>query len=239
MSLSPATPVRVGILDSGLPPQLSGVLARCCFGAVPAELPVLAHGAAVARAIRSLAPEAELLDARIFLQRLTTTVEQVADGLEWLVAEGAQVVNMSFGLRQDRPRLAAAVAAAQARGVVLVASAPAHGEAVYPAAYAGVLRATGDARCDSGDLSWAPSPQAHCGACVRLPDSPPGLAGASIACAHVSGHVARLLAAGVPVSDLQQALARSARFQGPERREDFLLRQGLAIATPAVEGGGS
>ena len=105
------------------------------------------------------------------------------------------------------------MADALAAGLILIASTPARGAPVYPAAYPGVLRVTGDARCGPGELSALGVP-ADYGACVRDVDGSPG--GASLAAAHVTG----LLAAGLEVagSDAAAVLGRAVRFRGRERR---------------------
>lgn len=74
-----------------------------------------------------------------------------AVGLRWAVANGAKIVNMSFSQEPYHPEMAAAVAEAQAAGVVLVAAA---GNVVngtgrcdscphYPSAYSGVISVGG------------------------------------------------------------------------------------------------
>ena len=101
-----------------------------------------------------------------------------------------------------------------------MAAAPAQGAAVYPSAYAGVLRVTGDARCAPGEFTWLDSPQAKIGACAggldHVPGNPGG--GASCAVAHVSGQLARLRAAGVPANALLDELRDGCTYFGVERR---------------------
>ncbi|MOA36453.1 Subtilisin NAT precursor [compost metagenome] len=126
------------------------------------------------------------------------------------------LINLSLGLRHDRPLLRAACQRALDAGIVLCAASPAQGEAVYPASYPGVLRISGDARCAPGQWSWLGSAQADFGA----PVTAGGLAGASLACATLSGQIARYLQAH-PGSDraaLLDHLRRGAAFMGAERR---------------------
>ncbi len=210
--------LRVGILDSGF--ALPAVAGRAFLpranggideGAV--ENDRFGHGSAVAGIIAELAPGAALLDAQIFGPGGGTSAAAAAAGLAWLCGEGANIVTMSFGLRADRPVLREAVAAAAA---VMLGAAPARGEAVYPSAYAGVLRITGDARCRSGEMSRLATAQADFGACVQGPSGD----GASMAVAHAAG----LLAAHFLETGARGEAAARARFEslaayhGPERK---------------------
>lgn len=188
-----------------------------CSAATP---DALGHGSAVGGVIRHLAPRARLVVAQVFHQRFTTTALQVAAAIDWLVDEGVQVVNLSLGLSQDRPVLAAACARAVEAGVILCAASPARGDPVFPSAYPGVFRMTGDARCGRDELSWLATRHADFGAHVRPLEGARAGNGASIGCAHLSGHVGRLLSAGVaPEADaVADALKAQARYRGPERR---------------------
>jgi hypothetical protein len=207
--------VTVGLLDSGIEPSLADRMAGLrCFVAAPPGPARAGHGSAVARLILHHAPAARLLVADVFGGQVRTTPAAVAAGLEWLCAERARLVNMSFGLREDPPPLRGAIERALAAGMILLAAAPARGARVFPASYPGVIRITGDARCAPGEISALGGRPADFGGCPRGLDGAPG--GASFATGHVSGLLAaRLVAAG---ADPAGALARLARFHGPERR---------------------
>jgi hypothetical protein len=220
-------PVRVALLDSGVTADLEArVLVSRAFlqqsadgitGTAAVE-DQLGHGSELAGLILSEAPTAMLLPAQLFSEKLVCTPLQVASALDWAVLEGAQVVNMSFGLRQDRPVLREACARALAAGVILVAAAPARGAAVYPAAYEGVVRASGDARCEPGEISFLDSPQADFGACVH--SSTPAVAGASVGCAYLSGKIAHCLGSTTASNrdEVRQWLVQQACYRGRERR---------------------
>ena len=143
-----------------------------------------------------------------------TTPEAVAAGLDWLRAEKARIVNLSFGLREDRAALRGAIEAALAADMDLLAATPARGARVFPAGYPGVIRVTGDARCAVGEISALGGRPADFGACPRGLEGEAG--GASFAVGHVSGLLAARLATGW--LDPRAELARLARFHGPERR---------------------
>ncbi len=222
----PAETIRIGVVDSGCSPaqpvkeSAAFVLADSQLWLAEAEPDQLGHGTRIIDIIRHLAPEAEVLSAQVFHDRLTTTAAQVAAAIDWLVAQGAQVINLSLGLRQDRDSLREACARALKQGVILCASSPARGEPVYPSAYPGVFRMTGDARCEREQISYLETEFADFGACVRPLDDSPGQSGASLGCAHLSGHLARYLQQ-VNASSLNEArqwLIAESSYQGPERR---------------------
>ena len=217
--------IRVGIADSGVNATAGvNVVARADFlAAATLPSPVedsrdpAGHGSALA-AVIAAAGEVELLDARIFDASLRTSAAQAAAAIDWLVSQGARILNLSFGLREDRAVLREACARAVDAGVLIVASAPARGDPVSPSSYPGVLRATGDGRCAAGEISWLGTAQADAGGAPRTPCD--RVAGASAGCAHVCAALAQFMtlqprAARDAVLD---ALRRNARYQGPERR---------------------
>ena len=207
--------VAVGLLDTALAPRFAVRAARSFV----AEVRATGHGDALAQILCSGAPRIELLSAAVFDGRAPASADAVADGLHWLIGQGAQLINLSFGLREDRKALRCACAQALERGVLLVASAPAQGAAVFPAAYPQVLRITGDARCAPGEFSALDNGQAEFGACVGGPRHRPGEpgGGASWAAAHASAALAAWLAAGGAGEPRQQLLGLC-RYHGAERR---------------------
>lgn len=215
-------PVRIGVIDSGCAavhaPQVAASAAFQRVGVevfqVPAAVDLLNHGSRVADILLHCAPQAELVVAQVFRERLTTTASQVAAAIDWAVAGGARLVNLSLGLREPRPELAEACARALAAGVVLCAAAPARGEPVYPAAFHGVLRVTGDARCAPAELADLGAGHADFGAHVRPLDGGLAGAGASMACAWLSGAVAQYFVAGGDAASLRAWLHAQARHHG-------------------------
>jgi hypothetical protein len=220
---------RIAVVDSGCAavhaPQVRAAAAFVVDGvdlnAVPVSADALDHGSRVADILLHCAPQAELLVAQVFRERLTTTAAQVAAAIDWAVANGAQLINLSLGLREPRPVLAEACARAVAAGVVLCAAAPARGQSVYPAGFAGVLRVSGDARCAPGELAAIGTAEVDFGAHVRPLDGSLAGAGASMACAWLSGLAARHLAGGGGADTLRAWLAEQACHHGvdnPRRR---------------------
>lgn len=218
--------LRIGVVDSGhSAAQRVQVVAGRRFSLLEDRLleddlhdDALGHGSAVVEAISRRAPAALFCVAQVFDQRGVTSALQIATAIDWLVAQDVRLINLSLGLRQDRPLLRQACAAAVERGVLLCASSPAQGEAVYPASYPQMLRVTGDARCAEQEWSWLDSAQADFAACVR--GTYPGQSGASLGCAALSGHIGAFLLAHPEASNPQiiDWLRDNARYRGPERR---------------------
>ena len=111
------------------------------------------HGSRMARLLADGDAVFELMLAQVFVGARAASAAAVSAALDWAVAGGADLIHMSLGLAADRAVLAAAVGRAVGAGCVVVASVPARGGVVYPAAYPGVIRGTGDARCGPGELS--------------------------------------------------------------------------------------
>ncbi|HGM5578765.1 TPA: S8 family serine peptidase [Pseudomonas putida] len=219
-----ATELRLGVIDSGCRlSQMPTVVAARRFwlqdGLLQegeAQPDALGHGGAVLERLREGAGEVPVLVAQVFSDQGRTSALQVAAALLWLVEQGATLVNLSLGLQQDRAVLREACDAAQAAGVVLCASSPARGGPVYPASYPNVLRITGDARCRIGQWSWLGTAQADFGA----PVGGNAQAGASLACAALTGRMCALLREHPELqpAQLRAWLQAHATFVGPERR---------------------
>lgn len=216
--------LRVGLIDSGVagidPARIAasrafgvGEMGECVPTAAAPDR--LGHGSALAGILLAADERVVLLNAQVFTDRLSCSAAQVAAALSWLVEQGVQLVNMSFGLREFRTVLRAACDRALEAGVVLVAAAPARGEPVFPARFPGVIRATGDARCGPGEISRLATHQADFGGHVR---AAAGVAGASVGCANVSASALQCLACGVAPARLRESLAGRASYHGPERR---------------------
>ena len=223
-----ARQIRLGLVDSGVSErQADPVQGACGFspeGALPVRPDPLGHGTTVWGIIRHHAPDVTLYNAQVFDGRGVTTAATVAAAIDWLVTEKVDLINLSLGLAQDRTVLKAAVSRAIEAGIILIAASPAQGSAVYPSAYSGVIRATGDARCDTGEVSFLDSAQADFGACPRGLEAPrgprPRIGGASLGTAHLSGHLAAYLQAGGNSEFAREWLVSQAKYVHSERRTE-------------------
>lgn len=216
--------LRVGVVDSGVPARWTHRIAAATRfvidgGNARESDPLqdqIGHGGAVLDLLIPHLATFPIWSAQVFDNRPTTTSLQVAAAIRWLVHADVDLINLSLGLRTDRPVLRAACDEASAAGIVLVASSPARGAPVYPAGYPGVIRVTGDARCEPGQWSWLNSSQADFGAHV---DPTTSFAGASMACALMSGRIGAHLAHcdERTAEAAMQFLREGAVFRGPQR----------------------
>jgi subtilisin family serine protease len=153
--LAKGNKVLVAVIDSGIDvthPDLAGDIAGT-FDAIGSGLKTHPHGTAIAGAIAAhgrlmgAAPAAQILAVRAFTGDDSPdggTSFAIMSGVEWAVAHGARVINMSFAGPQD-PGIARRLAAAHDKGVVLVAAAGNKGAKsppLYPAADPNVIAVT-------------------------------------------------------------------------------------------------
>ncbi|WP_299841216.1 S8/S53 family peptidase [uncultured Paracoccus sp.] len=205
----------IGIVDSGGPAgQMQDARAFHAEGDGLARPDRLGHGSAVAAMVLRAAPGVRLRHAQVFDDRPVTSADRVARAVDWL-SKDCDLILLSLGLAADRAVLCTACAQAVHTRCILVAASPARGAPCWPAAYPGVIAATGDARCGWHDLSLLPGN--IIGAwCASPEQGGTGMGGASLAAARVAGHLAAHLdeAQGDPFN----WLAARASHIGPERR---------------------
>lgn len=215
---------RVGLIDScGTAPQ-AVASARFVDGdggvqRVTAAADATGHGTRIVQLLSRDRGQAELLLAQVFADSGVASAASVAAAIDWCVAEGGNLLHLSLGLRANRPVLADAIARAQQQGCLVIAATPARGGPVYPAAYPGVIRGTGDARCAPGEISQL-APDTF-GGCAWFDSADGRGQGASIGAAAIThlliGEPAPLAAARAVA-----VLAERARYQGPERRRSVI-----------------
>ena len=224
--------LKVGIIDSGLPASHHyHVLAARDFpltanvhgtNKLDRTLDQLGHGSAVTKIINSRR-NAHIVCARVFHDKLTCTPSQIAEALRWMISLDVNIINMSFGLRTDRSVLKEACQQALNKNILLVAAAPSQGEAVYPSNYNGVIKATGDARCQPNEIAWLNDQQADFAGFSGIPYQGP--AGASIGCASVTAAIVQIKTQ-YPHYDQQQviqALIAQASYQ--DTQQESKLKQ--------------
>jgi hypothetical protein len=183
---------KVAILDSGVHaghPHVGEVVAGFNATGMGAEsdwLDRIGHGTAVAGAIRSLAPDVELMAIKIFEGGLRTNLDIILRGVEWALAHDADLINLSLGTTNEAH--AAKLSEWVARGSIWVSAATA-----YPGMLDGVIGIELDATLErnqlrvAGPMRFAASP---------YPREIPGvsreknLQGISFAVANVTGLLA-------------------------------------------------
>ncbi|MCX7048808.1 MAG: S8 family serine peptidase, partial [Candidatus Sumerlaeota bacterium] len=154
-----ASPVKVAVIDSGVEtvhPDLSGALSLSdSWNFVDGDASVsddLGHGTRVAGiigatngngfGIAGVAFGCKIISLDVTSSQGAITAADTASAVNWAVAHGAQVINMSLRFDADSRTLREACEAAAAAGVALVAAAGNEGQgdkAVYPASYPCVL----------------------------------------------------------------------------------------------------
>lgn len=146
--------VKVGVIDTGIElahPDLSTNI-KGGYNAINSRKSANddnGHGTHVAGIIGALnntigvvgvGPAIDLYAIKVLGASGSGYLSDVIEGLDWAVANGLQVVNMSLGSSSNVQSFADAVAAAKAAGLVMVAAAGNSGAAVsYPAAYPEVI----------------------------------------------------------------------------------------------------
>src|SRR6516225_627670 len=223
----PESAWRVAVIDSGVGPSAPAPVrsARRFIdrGAqiIEAELAPdpTGHGTVVAQIIASAGVPMELCVAQVTDAEGRATPAAVAEALSWALAQPAQLIHLSLGLRHDRAVLAAAIARGIAAGAVIVASTPARGVRTYPATYRGVIRATGDARFGREEFSHLATPWADFGACaVHWSSNAQAQRGASVGAAHLTRFILAHLPPSTEPAAISRSLAAYARYRGAERR---------------------
>lgn len=149
--------IRIAVVDSGVDdhqPLLAGHVAAGSdlTGAARAGLDCVGHGTFVAGLIAGqkpawgqfagVAPGATIVPIKV-TDKQTVDIAALVDGVYAAIDARVDIINISTTTVTNDPRLAAAIADALARHIVVVAAAGNEGDqgdtAIYPAAYPGVL----------------------------------------------------------------------------------------------------
>ncbi len=161
--------IKIGIVDSGVD-YIDGVYVEKSWNFVEkyAEKSgffsdLSGHGTAVASVmvsdtgkVRGINPGARLYSAEVLEEDSTATVDRLVDGIEWLISENVNIINISCGLNEDSEKLHAVIKKAYSRGILLIAAAGEGGEVSYPAAYVEVM-AVGAVGKDGNLMENSPS----------------------------------------------------------------------------------
>lgn len=246
--------VLVAVIDSGIDvthPELAGVIVDS-FDTLSKPEPPHTHGTAIAGAIashvrlRGVAPSARILAVNAFgatSDSAEGTTMNVLRALDWSVAHGARIINMSFAGPND-PALRRALAIVRQRGIVMIAAsgnAGAKSPPLYPAADPNVIAVTATDAQDKLFVAANRGPHiaiAAPGVDILLPAPGAGYqvtSGTSFAAAHVSGVAALILERRPDLSpdQVKKILIATSKDLGPKGRDD-LFGAGLADPYKAI-----
>jgi subtilisin family serine protease len=253
-NLAKGEKVLIAVIDSGIDdahPELKDVIVGT-FDALDRPEKPHTHGTAIAGAIAAqarlmgVAPRAHILGIRAFgasADGADSTTFRIIKSLDWALQQGVRVINMSFAGPQD-PAMARVLAAANGKGIVLIAAAGNAGPKsppLYPAADPNVIAVT------ATDLEDKLFPASNRGRHIAV--AAPGVdilvpapeakyqltSGTSFAAAHVSGVVALMLERKPDLTPdaVRKILLSTARDLGPKGRDDQ-FGAGLTDAFQAI-----
>lgn len=240
-ALSKGADVRVAVIDSGIDvshPEIAGAIENS-YDALDSGEGAHAHGTGVAGIIAAhqrltgTAPSARIIAIRAFGTQksgVESNTFVVLKSLDYAIAHGAQIINMSFAGPRDAA-IERGLGIATAKGITLVAAAGNAGPKsppLYPGADRNVIAVTAT---DQSDRLFA---QANRGGYVAiaapgvdvltpLPGGKYGLSsGTSMSAAFVSGVAALMILRKPDLTppELRAALTGSARDLGPPGRDD-------------------
>jgi subtilisin family serine protease len=253
-AIAKGSEIRVAVIDSGVDPdhpELSGTIAAR-FDTLQSPFTPHAHGTAIAALIAGhsrlmgSAPQARILAVRAFDPAgngAEATTFNIIKGLDWSVAQRANIINMSFAGPAD-PAIHRALDAAHKKGVVLIAAAGNAGASsppLYPAADPNVIAVTATDASDqlfNGSNRGRHVAVAAPGVDVLIAVPNGGYefsTGTSYSAAEVSGVAALMLQRKRDLSpnDLKNALLTTAKDLGKKGRDDD-FGAGMADAYRAV-----
>ncbi|MEK0314202.1 S8 family peptidase [Cohnella sp. 56] len=195
--------------------------------------------------IFGVAPKVKLYAVKALDEFGTGFVSDIAEGIDWCIANRMQVINMSFGLPGGSRVLRDAVARARRAGIVMTASAgndgPDNPRIDAPARYPGVLGIAATTRRNRpASFSSRGAGIALAAPGVNILSTAPGrgyarMSGTSMSSPHAAGGAAliRALAPRLPASCVARRLKSAARPLSGGRRA---VGRGLLQIAPAAAG---
>ncbi len=251
---------RVAVLDTGcdsghrdLKAQI--VAARDFTGSRSGSSDVNGHGSHCAGIVLAaenavgmvgVAPEAQLLVGKVLGDSGSGLSSGIAAGIDWAVEQGADVISMSLGSPSEDARIRAAIAAARARGVLVIAAAgnegPREGTVGYPGGSPGVICVAAiDSALATASFSSRGRQVVVAAPGVNIRSCYPGdrfatMSGTSMATPYVAGcaalYVARCKALGVKPTpdDFAKRIGETAKDLPPSGRD---TATGFGLIQPA------
>jgi subtilisin family serine protease len=217
--------VRVAIVDSGVDADHPLVGAVTQYVAIErddstetglrldpgAHRDLYGHGTACAAIIRELAPEVDLVSVRVLGENLKGSAGAFAEGVEWCIEQGVDIINLSMSTASDRwaEPFWELVDMATYHGVLLVSAMNNERRRTIPSEFAGVFSVACAPGTDREQIWCNPQGPAQWGAAgidvdvAWLGGSTIRTTGNSFAAPVVAGHLARLSATHPGISAWQ------------------------------------
>lgn len=199
--------VRVAVIDSGVNaghPHIGRVAGGISIGhdgeiEENAFVDLLGHGTAVMAAIQEKATEADYFAVRVFHSSLTTSAKNLAVAIEWAIAQGMDIVNLSLGTSNPNhaPLFMPLISRASGAGVAFVSARNAGEQRCMPGCLPGVFGVELDPGCGRNSYSAGDATDGWVFRASGYPRPAPGipreynLQGISFAVANMSGFIAR------------------------------------------------
>jgi subtilisin family serine protease len=147
--------ITVAILDSGINknhPDLKGQIVKE-FNAINPQEPVidrLNHGTAVAGiiaakdnsiGIKGVSPNVKIYSVKVLDDNGEGTIDNIIRGINWCIDQKVDIINISFGLKSNNPKLKSIIDKASDFGIIIVASSGNNyiRDVDYPAKYENVI----------------------------------------------------------------------------------------------------
>jgi lambda repressor-like predicted transcriptional regulator len=184
--------IKVAVLDTGVATDnediAANVVLHANFSTAATGQDNYGHGTHVAGIIAAIkdtegvsgvCPDCSILDGKVLNDDGSGSTSAIANGINWAVANGAKVINMSLGQRVSSRALEAAVNNAWNKGVVIVAAAGNAGTQapIYPGAYPNVIAVAATDNNDAKSLLLNLRQVGGCGSArgqclLDLPETP-------------------------------------------------------------------
>ena len=240
----PKGAARVAILDSGLQPGsgVDGSIVASYDALLPGsslddpvghgtQMAMIASGAVSPSGVDGSGVGVPLVAIRTFDDNGNTSNYALMRAVDYAIAQGAKVVNLSWGSETSSEFVETSIAYAQSKGMVVVSSAgnSPTGKPVYPSAYPGVVSV---AALDASGAAWEKSNYGNT-VTVAAPgvatfpvghNGPPGAyAGTSISSAYVSRELALYFTKNPNASpaDAKKALSSSVTDAGTPGKDPY------------------
>lgn len=255
--ITTADPIKMAIIDTGidvkhpdLKDNLKGGVSTVWYTSSYND--DNGHGTHVAGIVAALdntigvigvGPKIDLYAVKTLDRRGSGYLSDVIEGLDWAIASGMEVVNMSLGTSSYNQSFEEAVQRVNEAGIIQVAAAgnsgPGDNTVIYPAKFTEVIAVTATEKTDT-IASWSSrGPEVDLAAPgVNIYSTYKGstyktLSGTSMAAPHVAGVVALLLSLNYSPAEVQQRLEGTAEDLGIFGKDNF-YGSGLVDAEAAV-----